>query len=393
MKLFDDIEHKGKEPKFYSESDFEYLNRIGRSDAQKIREVLEDWFSHYPDGNDKADLRGRFRDKRHIQHQSAFFELLIHEILLRLEYNVNIHPQNDDTIDRRPDFIAFSEGKDDFIIEAVLATEESESDMSAQSRKDVVYDTINRLDSPNFYIGMNLRGDPKTPPPGKKIREFLESQLLLLDHKNIVERFKKDGLKGVPKWYFEHEGWEIIFYPIPKDEKSKGQQGVRPIGVFFQGFFQANPVEAIRSSILSKAKAYGKLNLPYVIAVNSLERHIDNAEIMDALFGQSKFTVSKLKDGGVKTKEERSLDGVWTSNSGPRNTQVSAVLMFLRVTPWDIARCNVRLWHNPYASIPYISALTRLPQAVSNDQQKMDLVNGESLSSILSLPIDWPKEE
>lgn len=42
MNLFDDIEHKGEEPKAYSESDFAYLNRIARKDAKKIREVLED---------------------------------------------------------------------------------------------------------------------------------------------------------------------------------------------------------------------------------------------------------------------------------------------------------------------------------------------------------------
>lgn len=390
LRLFDEIEHEGNGPPEYNESQFSYLNRTAKKDAYKIRAVLEDWFSHYPDRDDKADLRGRFRDKDYIQHESAFFELLLHEMLIRLGYGMVIHPQIDDSITRKPDFLANLEGHGEFIVEAVLALDESRKDTAARARKNVVYDTINKLKSPKFFIGMKLFGDPQTPPPGKKIRKLLKSEIDILDYDDILVRYNEGDFDSLPKWKFEHDGWNIEFFPIPKKKEAIGKPGVRPIGLISFGYFEVNPIKTIREAILSKAKAYGKPKLPFIVAVNNFERHIDYPEIMEVLFGQWKYSFVKLENGSVKTKEERNLDGVWTSRSGPRNRHLNAVMLFQRATPWDIARSKVRVYHNPYISDLYATSLTQLPQVMPGS---MVLRDGKSLTSILGLGPGWPEEE
>jgi hypothetical protein len=390
VKLFDDIEHKGDGPPEYQESQFAYLNRIARKDAFRIREVLEDWFSHYPDVNDKADLRGRFRDKDHIQHESAFFELLLHEMLIRLGYKVDIHPQVDEAIERRPDFLAILEGRKEFIVEAVLALDRSRKDTATRARKNVVYDTINKLKSPKFFIGMKLFGDPQTPPPGKKIRKLLKEEIDNLDYDDVVARYKEGDIDCLPKWPFEHDGWSIEFFPIPKSEDAIGKPGIRPIGLVSFGYFEVDPIMTIREAILSKAKAYGKPKLPFIVAVNNFERHVDYPEIMEVLFGRWKYSFAKLDDGSVSTKEERDLDGVWTSRAGPRNRQLTAVLIFQDVTSWNFAGRNVRLYHNPYISDLYDTELMQLPQMIPKD---MMLHDGKSVGSIFGLETSWPGEK
>jgi len=286
--------------------------------------------------------------------------------------------------------LAISENEEGFIIKAVLAMKESEADMAAHARKNVVYDAINRLNSPKFHIGMNIMGDPQTPPPGKKMRERLKNEVKELDYDDIVSRIKKSGINGLPKWPFKHDGWNIEFYPLPKGRDAIGKPGVRPIGLVSFGYYETDPIRTIRDAILSKVKAYGKPKLPFVIAVNSFERHVDYPEIMQVLFGEWKYTDITFTDGSIKTDEDRNLNGVWTSRSGPRNAHVSAILFFQKVTPWDVARSKVRLYHNPYISGLYRSSLTQLPQVIPNC---MKLGDGKSLALILELSPDWPEEE
>ena len=47
----------------------------------------------------------------------------------------------------------------------------------------------------------------------------------------------------------------------------------------------------LRDAIIDKAGYYGELTIPYVVAANALD-HVDQDDIMDALFGQGQFTMT-----------------------------------------------------------------------------------------------------
>jgi hypothetical protein len=392
MRLFDEVDRHDEVPAQYVEPQFAYLNRSARVMFSRTRLVLEAWFSRYP-VPERADLRARFRSKNDAQHRAAFFELFLHELLLRLGHSVTIHPSLSQATTRRSDFLVESQTGARFYMEAVLASDESKEDAAARARTNVVYDALDRLDSPNFFIGMELRGAPRTPPRAGPIRSFLTERLAELDPDEMTQLLESGSFGALPRWRFEHEGWKIDFFPIPKSPNSRGRPGIRPMGMRIHQMRFSDPRRAIRDAIVGKAGRYGDLGLPYVIAVNALEAGVDRTDIMEALFGKEKSMVKLTPSGPSESEATREPDGVWTSRSGPRYTRVSAVLLASPVLPWNVPKAEICLYHNPWARRPYTSELTSLPRAIQETTRgdRMEWQDGESLGTIFGLPPDWPE--
>ena len=389
MWLFDEIAREYDGPALYAEPAFDYLNHSSRPEAEKVRRVVEGWFERYPEP-ERADLCGRFRSRNNRQHYAAFFELLLHELLMRLECNVQIHPATGNESTKRPDFLVESPSGERFYTEVVLATAESEKVGAARARANEVYDALNRLDSPNFFIGMNISGAPKTPPPGRQIRASLKRKLDALDPDDVAGLWESDGSQAVPRWHYEHEGWRIEFVPIPKSSRTRGTKGIRPIGTQFYGFRSAHTSNVLRDAILAKASHYGDIDLPFVIATNIIDDStVDRIDIMDALLGKEQYTIPFGHTGASEPQWSRKPDGVWTSTSGPRYTRVSAVVVAGNVLPWTVGVSDASLVHNPWAKRPYRAELTRLRQFIPTDG-RMQRHAGESLASLLGLPNRWP---
>jgi hypothetical protein len=127
---------------------------------------------------------------------SAFFELFLHELLLRMDNRVEVHPTLQGN-PRRPDFLVLPLVGSSFYVEAVLAMDETNEEAAARARMHAVYDAINRMDSPHFFIGMNVRGTPDTAPPGRQIRALLERQLADLDPDVVGRTFEVGGFQAL----------------------------------------------------------------------------------------------------------------------------------------------------------------------------------------------------
>lgn len=89
MNLFDDIERTDLGRATYSETGFRYLNRSARSDVRRVRELLESWFARYPNEH-QSDLARRFRAAGRRGLEPPFFELFLHELLLRLGFRPTV---------------------------------------------------------------------------------------------------------------------------------------------------------------------------------------------------------------------------------------------------------------------------------------------------------------
>ncbi len=369
---------------------FTYLNRSARVVEGRVREVLEAWFSRYPVA-EHADLRGRFRSKNDFHHLSAFFELFLHELLIRLDCRVEIHPRLSGDATRHPDYLVKSAKRGPFYIEAVVVSDETAEQAAARARMNDVYDVLNRMESPDFFVGMKLKGAPKTSPPAKRIKSFLAERIRLLDPDKMTDLFDAGGFDALPHWRYEHGGWQIDFFPIPKSADKRGKTGVRPLGLWFHEFTLVTTHQAVRNAIVSKGGRYGDLDLPYIIAVNVCGHPWDDTDAMEALFGTEQWTVDFTQSGETKVEPTRARDGAWVNESGPRYTRISSVLMVNHVTPWHISERHVRLWHNPRAQRPYDSELTCLPQALLQGN-RMEMVEGQSTATIFGLPLRWPEE-
>jgi hypothetical protein len=281
VKLFDDIEREDFGPPLHNEPQFTYLNRSAHSRIARVREVLETWFSRYPEPKKDLQMRLRSDDENHL---GALFELVLYELLFRLGCEVTPHPKLSETT-RHPDFLAKPPNGDSFCLEATTGLLPSRAGTQVSS-------------------GVRVRFANHVPPISRKVHD--------------------------------------------------------------------------------KAGHYGKLQLPYVIAVNALDPGVDEAGFEKALFGQEPADLrNPTRVGGIP-------DGVWQSRFGQQWRRVSAVLAASGLHARNIARAPVWLYHNPWAERPYSSVLTRLPQLVP-EGDKMKWVPGESLGSILGLPPGWPR--
>lgn len=376
MKLFDDVVRSDHSPAGYGDVDFDYLNCSANEPIRRIREVLEDWFSRYTE-SEKSELRQRFRSSEDYVHFSAFFELWLNELLLRLGCSVKVHPTLPNT-SRRIDFLVESPEDNHCYLEAIHITGESGAESKAQSRLNTLYDSLNYLDSPHFFIHLSVSGTPKTPVPCNKIRSSLERELSNLNPQ-LVNHFTSLGrFDLLPHWRFEHDGLRITCYPTLKPKELIGAADVRTLGsISFGGIIDSE--RSIRDAVIAKAKRYGVLDLPLVVAINVTDPFITERDVLRALYG----SVS----AGSESERLNDSRGVWVNNTW---TRLSAVLVSRKVRPDRMVNVPICLYHNPQPKRPYVGELTRLPQIIPRTD-RLTTYSGETVESILNLPSDFPE--
>lgn len=389
--LFEDILRNFKGTRGHTEPLYEYLNRSARPAMDRVRDLLEDWFSNLP-SDAKNELRSRFRSSDDIQHQSAFFEIYLHALFSKLGFQIEIHPEIPGQT-THPEFLVLKEEKPVSYIEATLASGPIE-EKAADKRENVVYETIDKMNSPNFFIGVKVHGSPNTPPPGRKWRAFLENWLSELDSDAVGEKIKSDGLEDLPSATLNNDGWTITFQAIPKSPEARGKPGIRPIGVRFFGFEQLKEDEYIRNAVKEKATKYGNLDFPYVIAINVLSIFSHDQMVMDALFGDEGIRFYHKPGGGSDHKPIRAPNGAFCGPHGPQNTRVSGVIICKNLLWGNIFSENPVLWHNPWASLPLDQDFWIFPQYVPNSEKtRIELKSGRKAGDLFGLPEGWPIKE
>ena len=119
------------------ETAFAYLNRCAGAEADTARTRMEDWLARYPE---PQALAARLRSPLDDQHRSAFFELLLHQLLLSLGHRIAaIEPKLAHTW-KSPDFLVESATGHRFYLEGISA---SQNDLhSVLKRKANRYGTL-----------------------------------------------------------------------------------------------------------------------------------------------------------------------------------------------------------------------------------------------------------
>ena len=383
MELFDDITRDYTGTAAYGEPRFSFLNRSARTEFARIRKMLEEWFSRYPEAEQK-DLRGRFRSKLEADHQGAFFELFLHELLLRLGCSVVLHPSVSGTT-KVPDFLATAPDGEKFYLEARVATYGSPESVAADARLNPVYEKISQeVDSTYFFLWMHVEGAPASSPSSRKLVDDINEWLAGLDPDEIDGRLTSDGTRDLPERKFTHDGWHLTLRAIPKSLEGRGKKAQSAIGVMGTAWTRANHVEPLRNALRAKSSRYGVLNHPYVVAVNA-QQHIHTQDIVNALFGTETLEVLWREDPteDIKTQPEWLPDGAWGTWQQPRQQQVSGALIVSMLYPWNVREANLCLYHHPWATFAYSSTLTRLTQARVDNGQVV-WTRGETLDDLFA---------
>jgi hypothetical protein len=378
MRLFDDLGKTVPGPSSRGESLFQYYNRSNRVEIARVRALFEDWFRRYPARN-----KGSLRDRLRRSDESAFFELLLHEVLIRLGCHAQIHPRLRH-VETKPDFLAETSASERFYLEGVVKGENAEDRRRGQLR-DWLYDQIDACLRSQVSITLHRVGPNRLPV--RKLISQLEAHLNRLDA-DEVRRPHNAGRVDERCWRWDSSGWLIDFFPMPKPARSSSCRDMRPIVSDWQ-FFYAGDVQPIRNALHDKATRYGRIRLPYVIALNvPTQTHDFPQNVITALFGEECASVA----GMPSPLPRGAVNAFWGSRQVPKNTRVSAVLAVKWTNTANVSGARAYLCHNPWAATPYTSVLTRLPQLI-REGDEMKWVDGESLGSILGLPPDWPKSE
>ena len=165
--------------------------------------MIDAYFEGFP-ADAASEVRQRFQSKDVVAHRSAVFEIIVHEVAMRVGCRLSAHPVVHG-VTTHPDFLAEEPGDSpSFYLEAIVPGP-SEDEAAAAKREAQVYALLDQMASPDFFLNVTIRGNPGTPVPTSKIRKMLAEKMAALDRDEIASMPAED----VPRWPFEHDGWEL----------------------------------------------------------------------------------------------------------------------------------------------------------------------------------------
>jgi hypothetical protein len=357
------------------------LGRVAGSYWDQVRELIEDWASHVPTEH-RADLIGRLRSTDNRQFHSAFWELYLHESLRRSGYAITIHPILDGT-SRKPDFHVTG-GQASFYLEAKALLGNGQR-VGRDARLKRLYDALDQLNSPNFFLAIDVRSVGPSDLPTKTLRSKIEAWLNGLDPDVIAPASILNPDRVHFTW--QADGWSIELRPLPVREDARGRADHRPLGMF--GDHESPWVDdsALRTALEEKGSAYGDLDAPLVIALNSFGFNADEFEVMNALYGSLQVRFS-LSDPSAPAETVRASDGYWARQSWAHQ-HVAGVLIGRSVSPFSASTAVPTLWRHPAAS----QAIAPLPQwriAQPVDDHIEYSEATQAMHELFDLPERWP---
>jgi hypothetical protein len=386
MNLFDNVNRDYTGFKNPQESSFAFLNRTALPKFERTRTILESWFQDYPAAFQR-EIGTALRSGRDSQHWGALFELYCYALLRQQGFSVNVQQVVDAAVNKPVDFLVQVADDPQFYLEATVATD-SNTALANQRKVWELIEALNTLNEPDFQVSLELESESTQNLPSSQIRSELHRWLQTLDPDQVTEQRKVLDFDKHPHYRWERNGWNIIFFAIPRPVEDRGTSGETVIYQLFDARWE-EAQNSLQRALESKADRYGALQLPYVIAVDILAIDSLGCDIGEVLFGKEIGLFDTDNEEVTLTRSPllpnrpRSENGLWFARRGPRNQQVSAVLLVDELMPWAIAHKTPMLWHNPWAEKPLNPDLWQGPQMIpdmSATHPQMQFREGKRLS-------------
>jgi hypothetical protein len=376
--LFDHFVRTDPIPAINAESIFDGLNRLSWKNANEIRNLLETWYESYSIQNKKSFI-SRFRSKRNEDHQGAFFELFLHQLLIKMGFKVEVDPLIGGG--NTPDFHAQSVTEEPFYLEARVVDPQS---LKHSTREELVFDELNKLHSPDFMLDSQVRGKLTSNPRLKEIRAVFQSWIDQLDPQTINEN-RYDYFTSHSK-SFQQGNWIITLRPVALGPGVK----VNPVSRPFLPPVIADFVDSKRpiiEGIQEKTQRYKNLDRPLIVAINSLDLSgVSRSEILSVLFGNTENTGHEDSARIIPSPDNRNLKRVWSPS---QNTNLSAIILFNELQPNSITQAPFCLYENPWAAYSIQSSLRNIPHA-KVEGEIVNWYKGNSASTVLGISETWP---
>ncbi len=361
------------------------MNRVDTSFWAQVGDQLERLFSHYSTEHAES-LRRDFRSRLPGRHYAAWWELYLHELFLRLGYEITIHPAIEGT-ERKPDFGLRRDGSELLVEASVVFSGISGSGEETGAAPGWMLAAFEAIENPNFFVSIHeitARGDKQLKRA--EIASPTEEWLADLDPDQVTSEYEEEG--RFPALRIERRGWEIELEAWPVKPEARGRPGHRVLGAGPAMGGAVDDIGQLESKLKVKAGRYGRPKVPYVIAVLALSGFMERIDIAQALFGREAIVISDPGDAGRLIRQR---NGFWFRGSRPINTRVSAVLMGVGLQPQALTRTAPELWVNPWAENPLAEDW---PFAVHTALKSGEVVSEEkdpALAALFDLPESWPE--
>jgi len=328
------------------QSSYDFLNASAWSAIADARRRMSLWFDRVPP-HARRSLRSRLQSRDKRSHQSAFFELAVHEVLTRLPSRVTFEPMIDGLT---PDFGV----GEDLIVEA-LVFDPKDSPGADNALEEMVLSSIRDIQSPDHWIYAEFRGEGVRTPRLSMVRTEVLQWHRQLDARD--ETVHEQHFELAPDWTLELRA-------APKSPSSRGRPDHR--------FVSAGPsrgwggdggaAKRMASALRKKARRYGGVGRPLVIAVNCLDVAADGTHTWrEALYGPR---------------------GLWGSGEPHTHRSVLAVLGFNHLRPWSTtSQGNDYLFVRAGRDNP-------LPVLDARNGPRLDSHDGAQAKSILECPAE-----
>jgi hypothetical protein len=393
--VFDLVERTNSEPATMTESTFGFLNRAAGPFWQRVSYLVEDWSAALPpDG--QSDAIGRLSSGDNDSFRATFFELYCFQIFKRSGHALTCHPVLPN-VSRRPDFLASGRSAD--LVVEVTTTGTPAAEAARTARMNAVHDEINHIRVTNFMLHMTVIHEGAQPPPVAGLRRDLEQWLGSLDVDEVATAMTESDADYLidpetPRHTWTHEDWELEFNPIPLRPEARDQPVDRPIGSWSAGeAAMIDDASPIRDRLRHKARHYGVLQSPYLIAIETSRPFADDDDFVDALFGTLAYSFYEgVAESG---KWIRQPTGLWRSRSGWQYANVSGVISANNVNPWTVGEIQPTLWHHPAATYPVTDGPS-LCRHARLDQQSGQLRYTPAITdprAFFDLAAEWPGPE
>ena len=374
MNLFDDIKRDPATSMSNLYSAFDAVNQDGSPGEQERRDTLESWFRKFPSDGQK-DLRMRFRSRLHDAHDGAFFELFLHELMIKLGFKLEVHPTLPNSTDH-PDFLV-SDGSRCCYLEAAT-TGRRFGPFTLTNAEQEVKEELEKLTSSDFNISIEITGELSQPIKKAPLRSKFK-ELLLQGHDPDEVKATMDacGSDAAPSEQYETEGWRIQAWLSPISPPARRRCQTRRIKVNFKSARRTNSIDPVRNKINEKGKKYGDPQLPLVIAIYTRDMFYNGRQHdMEVLFGKKRIL---YVDGDPEL--DREPNGVWSRRHG---TGIGAFLSVQRADIWNFPYASGCVYVNPSQSgIALPEALLRLPHC-NVIQDEMTWLDGVDIGQVLS---------
>jgi hypothetical protein len=394
-RLFEDRPRTDPSPASQGEPTYTFLSRVDDPVFDRIRRQLEAWLAEFPDDH-RPDLRARLASGDDRQFSAAFWELYLHHVYRLLGYDPEIHPEVPGT-GNRPDFLMTSPEGERFYLEAAVPGE-SLDEIAHRKRIGQIEDSLNRIESPSFFVLFDVETSGKNAPKIRNLREKVEAWLGSLAWEEIRAANDADPFFELPELTLGAGDWSFVFRALPKSKELRGKPDVRPIGGGPMRSGWVDDRAALLAVASRKAKRYGTPPYPLVLALCSDRDFADDEDVNETLFGQAAM-VATSSEPDAPWEPTRLPNGLWRGPKGWRNPHVGGILACHRLRPWGVTTIHPKVWLHPMSGLTCDQIGPWTCFEVRSDQELLTEISGTFDPAVhLNLPdadrfpsiTEWP---